>query len=62
MDKAGEIDEARSRAKQLLRKMDATEAARRMAAEFHICIYAVGGTIFGSYYETDRAERVHPLN
>lgn len=62
MDKASEIGDARIRAQQLLRKMDAVTAARRMAAEFHLCIYAVGGAIFGSYYETDKVERVYPLN
>lgn len=62
MDKGMEVPEARVRAAALLRKMDAASAARRMAAEFHVCVYAVRGTIYCSYYETDKVERVYSLN
>lgn len=61
MDKAREIGDAKIRAQQLLRKMDAVTAARRMAAEFHICIYAVRGAIFGSFFETDKIECIYNL-
>ena len=61
ISKPAEIGEATVRAKSLLRAMSATDAARRMAAEFHVCVYESHGGIWGSFYETDRNEVVRRL-
>ena len=58
MNKAEQFADAKVRALALMRKMTAESAARRMAAEFDICIYAAHGGIYGSFYETDRNEVV----
>jgi hypothetical protein len=62
MDKRAELGEAKVRAKLLRQKMGAQDAARLMAAEFHLCVYCVGETIFASFYETDRSEIVERLS
>ena len=59
--KSAEIGDARKRAQELVKRGTIESAARRMAAEFHLCVYASQGEIYGSYYETDKAERVHLL-
>lgn len=58
VDKVAEIDEASVRARQLALtgNYSVPAMARRMAAEFHICIYALGNKLYGSFYETDKIE------
>lgn len=62
MDKAAQFAEAAARAKVLRHRLDAREISRRLAAEFDICVYAVRGSVFGSFYQTDKTEVIKLIN
>ena len=50
-----ELAEAKSRARNLIcRGFSASDAARRMASEFFICIYASRGYLWASWQEKER--------
>lgn len=59
--KASELGPARIRASELLKRVSVERAAQWMAAEFHLCIYASRGVIYGSLYETDKKETVFKI-
>ena len=56
--KSAELPEARKQAAEMLKRLSVEQAARRLAACFHMCIYASRGVIYGSFYETDKKENV----
>ncbi|MFA5952948.1 MAG: hypothetical protein WC807_22050 [Hyphomicrobium sp.] len=57
-EKQEQLEGARERAETLRLMHGVDGVARRMAAEYHACIYAVRGTIYASWFKSDRDEEV----